>query len=141
MTIVSILRLQALVQFASSSNLTFDNTPTGQWSMIEINVGIICACMPSMRVLLLHIFPKRSSKQSSSGYSRSNSDGTIRNIQRKVENGKAGNDGIKFTQSYTVKYGGHNGQSDDDGAALVPLDDLEAGRTKSGSKFKEEDMS
>jgi hypothetical protein len=44
--------------FANSDNPTWDNWSTGNWSTIEINVGIICACMSSLRLLLLKLFPK-----------------------------------------------------------------------------------
>jgi hypothetical protein len=27
------------------------------WSIVELDVGIICACMPSFRVILIRIFP------------------------------------------------------------------------------------
>lgn len=57
-TVVSILRLRALVTFATSDNPTFDNFETMIWSTLELNVGIICACMPSMRQILARIFPR-----------------------------------------------------------------------------------
>ncbi|EOD52742.1 cfem domain-containing protein [Neofusicoccum parvum] len=57
-TIVSILRLQVLIEFGSTHNLTWDYTAVGYWSTIEIHVGIICACMPAMRSLLMHCIPK-----------------------------------------------------------------------------------
>jgi hypothetical protein len=28
------------------------------WSILELDVGIICACMPSFRILLIRIFPR-----------------------------------------------------------------------------------
>ncbi|KAK0628088.1 hypothetical protein DIS24_g10834 [Lasiodiplodia hormozganensis] len=76
-TIVSILRLQVLIQFGSTHNLTWDYTPVGYWSTIEIHVGIICACMPAIRALLMQWMPKvmgqttkdKSYGQSSSGFS------------------------------------------------------------------------
>ncbi|KAH9217069.1 hypothetical protein DL95DRAFT_263739, partial [Leptodontidium sp. 2 PMI_412] len=57
-TIVSIVRLQSLVKFSNSQNPTWDYIAIGYWSTIEINVGIICACMPSIRLLLLRAFPR-----------------------------------------------------------------------------------
>lgn len=54
---VSIIRLQSLVTFANSSNLTYDNWDVNFWSTIEIGVGIICACMPTMRQILAWYFP------------------------------------------------------------------------------------
>lgn len=56
-TVVSALRLQALVTFASSTNPTFDNFDIQYWSTIELNVGIMCACMPAMRQMLAWVFP------------------------------------------------------------------------------------
>ena len=59
MTVVSILRLQSLVKFgANSLNPTREFFDVALWSDIEINVGIICACMPSLRLLLVRLFPK-----------------------------------------------------------------------------------
>lgn len=57
-TIISILRLRSLVNFAASSNPTWDQADVINWSNIEINVGIICACLPALRVILVHLFPK-----------------------------------------------------------------------------------
>lgn len=56
-TIVSILRLHALVTFATSDNQTYDNFDIMLWSTTEINIGIICACMPSLRQILARIWP------------------------------------------------------------------------------------
>ncbi|KAJ5974291.1 integral membrane protein [Penicillium waksmanii] len=43
---------------------TGDNAAGGYWSVIEIDVGVFCLCMPAMRSLLGRLFPKvfRSSK-------------------------------------------------------------------------------
>lgn len=69
-TIVSILRLHSLTQFVDSTNPTSDNFATAQWSTIELNVDIICSCMPSLRVLLIHLSPKIfwTSQPSNNGY-------------------------------------------------------------------------
>ena len=42
----------------STNNPTWDFFNVGLWSDIEINVGIICLCLPSFRLLLVHIFPR-----------------------------------------------------------------------------------
>jgi hypothetical protein len=57
-TVVSIVRLKFLVHFANSADPTWSQLDTILWSDIEINVGVICVCMPSMRVILVRIFPK-----------------------------------------------------------------------------------
>ncbi|KAG6004964.1 hypothetical protein E4U21_000587 [Claviceps maximensis] len=74
-TIVSILRLQSLVYFYNSPNPTWDLWFTAWWSTIEINVGLMCACLPTVRVLLVRMWPNvfgsGSTTHSSSWSSRS----------------------------------------------------------------------
>ncbi|KAI0020967.1 hypothetical protein F4780DRAFT_770413 [Xylariomycetidae sp. FL0641] len=57
-TIVSILRLRSLVVFRESANLTWDYWEVCLWSTIEIMVGIMCACMPALRLILIRLAPK-----------------------------------------------------------------------------------
>lgn len=57
-TVVSIIRLASLVEFRESQNLTWDYWGVSLWSTVEITVGIICACMPSMRLILVRVAPK-----------------------------------------------------------------------------------
>ena len=57
-TVISILRLRSLVNFAASANPTWDQADVILWSNIEINIGIICACLPALRVILVRMFPK-----------------------------------------------------------------------------------
>ncbi|KAI1867609.1 hypothetical protein JX265_007411 [Neoarthrinium moseri] len=57
-TVVSAIRLASLVEFRESTNLTWDYWGVSLWSTVEITVGIICACMPSMRLILVRIAPK-----------------------------------------------------------------------------------
>ncbi|KAH6689647.1 hypothetical protein F5X68DRAFT_274766 [Plectosphaerella plurivora] len=56
-TVVSILRLSSLLSYANSDNPTYDQWAVANWSTIEINVGIMCACMPALRGLLVRFFP------------------------------------------------------------------------------------
>ncbi|OTA59298.1 hypothetical protein K449DRAFT_113599 [Hypoxylon sp. EC38] len=57
-TIVSIVRLNSLIRFGTTQNLTQDYVETGYWSTIEVPVGIICACMPAVRSLFSLALPK-----------------------------------------------------------------------------------
>ncbi|KAI4689206.1 uncharacterized protein J4E88_002555 [Alternaria novae-zelandiae] len=50
-TIVSILRLKYMIQFAQTTNVTWDYLPIGYWSAIEAHVGAIVACAPAIRQL------------------------------------------------------------------------------------------
>ncbi|KAE9373711.1 hypothetical protein N431DRAFT_465988 [Stipitochalara longipes BDJ] len=57
-TATSITRLFFLVNFATSHDATFDNAPTVIWSIFELNISLICACLPAIRPLLGHYVPK-----------------------------------------------------------------------------------
>ncbi|KAJ1323842.1 CFEM domain-containing protein [Microdochium nivale] len=57
-TIVSIIRLASIIKFSSSSNLTFDYTQITLWSTVEVATGVMCACMPTMRLILVRAWPK-----------------------------------------------------------------------------------
>ncbi|KAH7327789.1 putative PTH11-typeG-protein-coupled receptor [Stachybotrys elegans] len=57
-TVVSIIRLQWIVNFgARSLNPTWENLNIIMWSAIEVHVGIMCACLPSLRLVLVRMFP------------------------------------------------------------------------------------
>lgn len=56
--IVSILRLQSLVQISRSKDQSWDNGPAATWSSVEANVGIICASLPPLRPLISRIAPR-----------------------------------------------------------------------------------
>lgn len=47
-TICSMIRLRALVGWSTSTNQTMDYANLAVWSLIELDVGVICACMPGM---------------------------------------------------------------------------------------------
>ncbi|TEY78688.1 hypothetical protein BOTCAL_0046g00090 [Botryotinia calthae] len=57
-TAISIIRLHALIQFASTTNITYDQSPAAYWSTLEMHVGIFCGCLPALRPLLNLIMPK-----------------------------------------------------------------------------------
>ncbi|PHH91350.1 hypothetical protein CDD83_812 [Cordyceps sp. RAO-2017] len=68
-TVVSVLRLHSLIHFANSWNPTWDQFGVAWWSTIEIEVGLLCTCMPTLRIILVRMFPRllgtdRSSKES-----------------------------------------------------------------------------
>ncbi|KFY46047.1 hypothetical protein V495_02687 [Pseudogymnoascus sp. VKM F-4514 (FW-929)] len=56
-TIVSVVRLRTFTKYANTTNLTQDYVELGYWSTIEVPVGVICACMPSIRALFRNVFP------------------------------------------------------------------------------------
>ncbi|KAK7935069.1 hypothetical protein PG985_000564 [Apiospora marii] len=57
-TIISVVRLSSLIEFRGSSNLTWDYYGVCLYSTVEITIGIICACMPTMRMILVRFWPR-----------------------------------------------------------------------------------
>lgn len=142
-TVVSILRLQSLVNFGIKTNITWTFYDVSLWSTIEITVGIICACLPTVRLVLVKLFPilAGSTRRLTGSYlqrygneGRSGTAGTrgataggghsahIVTIDRPAstyggsEEGQPG--GIVFHKTYTVQY------SDNDESSLVRMSDL-----------------
>lgn len=56
-TVVSILRLRSIVHFGNSWNPTWDQFDIAWWSVIETNVALICSSLPTMRLILVLVFP------------------------------------------------------------------------------------
>ncbi|KAK3370583.1 hypothetical protein B0H63DRAFT_487266 [Podospora didyma] len=59
--VASIGRLTAIIDFsfAPRSNPTIDAVPLAVWSGAEMNLGVICACLPSLRVLFKPFWNRR----------------------------------------------------------------------------------
>jgi hypothetical protein len=51
-TMASIIRLQSLRIFTLSNDPFFDSLPINTWSMVEVNIGILCASIPSLKPLI-----------------------------------------------------------------------------------------
>ncbi|OGM47964.1 integral membrane protein (Pth11) [Aspergillus bombycis] len=56
--VVAILRIVTMMPYIHSNDFTHFKVTLANWCMIEINVGIICACLPTMRPLLARSFPR-----------------------------------------------------------------------------------
>ena len=63
--ITSCLRMTTINIAATSPDSTYDIAST-MWTMIEMNVAIVCACLPMIRPLLVKLFPRLISKSGSS---------------------------------------------------------------------------
>ncbi|KAF3007494.1 hypothetical protein E8E13_005315 [Curvularia kusanoi] len=55
--IASICRLYALYVISVSADITWDSPASVYWSAIELNVGILCASLPTLRPFLARIWP------------------------------------------------------------------------------------
>ncbi|KAL4745346.1 hypothetical protein BDW72DRAFT_208267 [Aspergillus terricola var. indicus] len=69
-TVISILRLVETVGFNDTTNPTKDFVPVGVWSLLEIDVGIMCSCMPGIRALTKRLYTTlfKNRSQTGSGY-------------------------------------------------------------------------
>ncbi|KAF2864811.1 hypothetical protein BDV95DRAFT_613177 [Massariosphaeria phaeospora] len=56
--VVSVLRIQSILNYAKSQNGTYDNVPAGFWSLVEVNIGVFCVCMPAIRRILASALPR-----------------------------------------------------------------------------------
>ncbi|KAH7362582.1 hypothetical protein B0T11DRAFT_318237 [Plectosphaerella cucumerina] len=64
-TLVSILRLQALPHVSNVRNRTWNLAPISYWSGIEILAGLVCACLPALKALYVLFNGKRKAKTGS----------------------------------------------------------------------------
>ncbi|KAF2816751.1 uncharacterized protein BDZ99DRAFT_403879 [Mytilinidion resinicola] len=108
-TVISMLRLKWMIQFANTDNVTWDYVPIGYWSTIEVHIGIICACLPALRALQFRLFPSTAhasqyvdhyygaSKRGHSGYNTQASNASIiRSTAMKSERDKDRTDAREF---------------------------------------------
>lgn len=127
--------------FADTQNPSWDYTGVSNWSVVEINVGIICTCMPALRVILVRLFPllggsTKATNQyylhsgsltagKSKGRSRAGTGGQLQsNISypEPAKKSKQSKNGIIYQQrTYTVQYSGE----DSDEHSLVHMQDLD----------------
>lgn len=70
--LVSILRLNSLYVVSKSTDITWTNPLAAIWSSTEINTGIICSCLPTLKGCVARFFPRLF------GSSRSRSRGTTK---------------------------------------------------------------
>ncbi|KAH7176256.1 hypothetical protein EDB81DRAFT_634129, partial [Dactylonectria macrodidyma] len=76
--------------FSSNQNPTYDYIEVSIWSMVEVNVGIICNCMLAIRLLLVQLFPKLL------GYSH-------RNITREHAEDQSGNNNLRMNMTSYIE--------------------------------------
>ncbi|KAF4443135.1 hypothetical protein F53441_11534 [Fusarium austroafricanum] len=118
-TIMSILRLHATVVAGTKTiNATWEYLAVSKWSTIEGNVGIICACMPSLRILLVRLFPTLlgTSQRYYNQYRAAMGTSTTSQVdrsQRRVDTA-----GITCHRTYEVEY-------DNDETYLVHMKDMD----------------
>ncbi|KAK3067215.1 hypothetical protein LTR53_016044 [Teratosphaeriaceae sp. CCFEE 6253] len=57
--IVSILRLESLYAAShSSDDASYNSSFAALWSSTEVNIGILCSCLPTLKTLVSKLFPR-----------------------------------------------------------------------------------
>ncbi|KAI9870835.1 MAG: hypothetical protein M1830_003747 [Pleopsidium flavum] len=93
--LMSFLRLRHIYVLAISKDIPWDNVAAATWSGIEINVGIICACLPTLKHLITYFAPcLLSSTHSHSVSSRTPSNGRIDRISANQSERRKTPDGL-----------------------------------------------
>ena len=64
--VVSMIRIKSLVDISRSPDVSWSNPPAAEWSAIEVNVGIICASLPSLKAAITRFFPRLFSSRNGS---------------------------------------------------------------------------
>ncbi|CAG5163778.1 uncharacterized protein ALTATR162_LOCUS6540 [Alternaria atra] len=145
-TVVSILRLRSLIAFGGTSNVTWEQTNVVLWSVYEINVGIICACMPALRLILIRAFPMVIStiQGSTQRSSRNHHEIGGRAIKRNVDtigSAKSGKESLVVepsTITCTTTFAVQHEESDEE-AELVHMENLsEKVKRKGGDSYTSE---
>ncbi|KAF4472497.1 integral membrane [Fusarium albosuccineum] len=62
-TALTIYRVTKAVQFLDSDDITVDYTPIDILTALEISIGFVCACLPSLNLLIEHQIRKRRREQ------------------------------------------------------------------------------
>ncbi|KAK9438245.1 Peptidase cysteine/serine, trypsin-like protein [Metarhizium brunneum] len=138
-TIVSILRLKSLVKFGSdSTNPTWDFFNVGIWSVVEINVAVICACLPTFRLVLVRLFPRilgtsqrfYAKHGTKNGYksptrrgSRPMGTTSVSHVERSQNGREPLSKHITLHKTFSIEYG--ETDPEHDAAQLVYMKDLE----------------
>lgn len=56
--IASVCRIPSLYLLDNTIDITWDNSGAAKWSAIELNIGIICASLATLRPLFIKYWPK-----------------------------------------------------------------------------------
>ncbi|KAE8347752.1 hypothetical protein BDV24DRAFT_146547 [Aspergillus arachidicola] len=103
-----------------NTNPTVQLQPIVHWSVIEVHIAVMCACLPTFRAMLVHIFPKMLGNSSDqSYYERRNTPSKPPTFGSAQALSKSH---INKTVSYSVDYGANKRPQRHSFVPLVELD-------------------
>ncbi|EAW13620.1 putative plasma membrane protein Pth11-like [Aspergillus clavatus NRRL 1] len=118
--ITSILRITTLNLATNHLDTTWNSIGSSMWTVIESNLGIICACLPALRRPLSFLFPRffsRLNKSSVAPASRGNSSRPLDSTPKKVEGwsvlDEAGAAEVRVTSAAGMRDDEHHGMDMD----------------------------
>lgn len=89
----------------TTTNPTWDYWSVSNWSTVEINVGIMCVCMPSLRMIVVQCFPKMlGTVRTNTGYARYGSTSRVDKVKLANSNTSSGNDRRKDEDEEMIIY-------------------------------------
>lgn len=98
-TICSIVRLKFLIGWSESTNPSYDYANLALWSLIELNAGVICACLPGMASLFRRLKKNVTDKRKTSSYALSGGGGSRGGSRAFTGNGGTGMAGSRTGQN------------------------------------------
>ncbi|KAK4135983.1 hypothetical protein BT67DRAFT_228426 [Trichocladium antarcticum] len=106
--IISLVRLKTIGPFSHSTNPTQAIAQLCLWSGLELDVGVICPCLPSFRLLLRQLMPAVMGTSNQHEMDRvSNPSGNTSSARRKSRVGglELGSGNILVENTIAIKYG------------------------------------
>lgn len=132
-TICSIVRLRYLAAYGQLSNITYNYNDIALWSGLEGDIGVICACMPTVAGPIMYFFREKigskigtklsSNTKSSTGFSKKslNSSSRVKRLPStaserdvKVDERLSKHEGFQATTAMPMYNLRNQGSSDDD---------------------------
>ncbi|KAL2142497.1 hypothetical protein VTI28DRAFT_1099 [Corynascus sepedonium] len=144
--IISLVRLKTINQFTRAENPTKDIVQVCLWSGIELDVGVICPCLPSLRLLLRRLLPRvlgstgryeldPMSTAATAGGMRSGIRRSIGGGQVGGGHGASGGAGkIVVENTFAVKYGSSGDLDDSETRSSASVRGLVQGRLSAGDE-------
>ncbi|KAK4502011.1 hypothetical protein PRZ48_007822 [Zasmidium cellare] len=125
-TLCSIIRLRTLAVWGSAPNVTWLYNPIAIWSNTEINLGVVCACMPAIAGLVQRSYTLTTGKKFSSygrhsGMMRSGGQNEDRNYEVRLNSFSDG----------TAKFHGYNVPKDNTSSKPAPVVQVAPARSSS----------
>ncbi|KAF9894850.1 hypothetical protein FE257_004471 [Aspergillus nanangensis] len=131
LTVVAILRVVVFWFNRWGSNPTVELQPIVHWSVIEVQIAVLCACLPTTRAMFVHLFPGVIGESAGTSYPQP----TTPSGRGMFPNGRSTGgqkSAIAKTVSYSVDYGSKPQHGDEDSfVRLVEMEPASVGHDES----------